>query len=29
MGLLGEMIVHLGSRPHYPVRARYNLDTDA
>jgi glycosyltransferase involved in cell wall biosynthesis len=29
MGLLGEMIVHSGPRPDYPVRARHNLDADA
>lgn len=28
MGLLGEMIVHLGTRPHYPVRTRHNLDAE-
>jgi glycosyltransferase involved in cell wall biosynthesis len=29
MGLLGEMIVHIGPRPDYPTRARHNLDADA
>ncbi len=28
MGLLGEMIAHLGARSDYPVRRRYNLDDD-
>jgi hypothetical protein len=26
MGLLGEMIAHLGARTDYPVRRRYNLE---
>jgi len=26
MGLLGEMIAHLGARSDYPLRRRYNLD---
>jgi glycosyltransferase involved in cell wall biosynthesis len=26
MGLLGEMIVHIGPRPDYPTRARHNVD---
>lgn len=29
MGLLGEMITHLGARADYPVRRRYNLDGGA
>lgn len=29
MGLLGEMIAHLGARSDYPLRRRYNLDNDA
>jgi glycosyltransferase involved in cell wall biosynthesis len=29
MGLLGEMIAHLGARSDYPLRRRYNLDADA
>jgi glycosyltransferase involved in cell wall biosynthesis len=28
MGLLGEMIAHIGARADYPVRRRYNLDRD-
>jgi hypothetical protein len=26
MGLLGEMIAHLGAGVEYPIRQRYNLD---
>ena len=26
MGLLGEMIAHLGARAEYPLRRSYNLD---
>jgi glycosyltransferase involved in cell wall biosynthesis len=29
MGLLGEMIAHLGADTRYPVRRRFNLDSDA
>ena len=29
MGLLGEMIAHLGAGVEYPVRQRYNLDGGA
>ena len=29
MGLLGEMIAHLGAGVEYPVRQRYGLDADA
>lgn len=29
MGLLGEMIAHLGARSEYPLRRRYNLDGGA
>ena len=29
MGLLGEMIAHLGARSDYPLRRRFNLDPDA
>jgi glycosyltransferase involved in cell wall biosynthesis len=29
MGLLGEMIAHLGARSEYPLKRRYNLDGDA
>jgi glycosyltransferase involved in cell wall biosynthesis len=29
MGLLGEMIAHLGARSDYPLRRRYNLDPAA
>lgn len=29
MGLIGEMIAHLGARADYPLRRRYNLDADA
>jgi glycosyltransferase involved in cell wall biosynthesis len=29
MGLLGEMIAHLGARSDYPVRRRYNLGSEA
>jgi hypothetical protein len=29
MGLLGEMIAHLGARADYPVRRRYNLEPGA
>ncbi len=28
MGLLGEMIAHLGARGEYPLRRRFNLDED-
>ena len=28
MGLLGEMIAHLGARADYPVRHRFNLDPE-
>lgn len=29
MGLLGEMIAHLGARVDYPIRRRYNVEDDA
>ncbi len=29
MGLLGEMIAHLGARTDYPIRGRYNVDDGA
>src|SRR5205807_302170 len=29
MGLLGEMIAHMGANVDYPVRRRYNLDAGA
>jgi hypothetical protein len=29
MGLLGEMIAHLGARSDYPLRRRFNLDPEA